>query len=256
VAPGRVADVNILRALDEPTPDLVFCRGRLVARQGALAVPAPSETFPWADAYAGAAPAIPDWGPELFLLPRHAPDPFPAASLVSAAITREAPVRLAARDGGLWPAEADCLTLAATDRHGRWITRGVLRNFAAGLDRLATTFSTNAGTLVLGRSPEGMAEALARLRGLGGGFALRSTSGDWYDFTLPMAGIHRTGGFAEGAKAAREFHRLCETLGYSHSDPKYSLVFLTCDFLPDLRATEAGWIRVKTEEVLLASEPV
>ena len=37
-------------------------------------------------------------------------------------------------------------------------------------------------------------------------------------------------------------------------DPNYTLLFLSCDFLPDVRATEDGWIRVKTGEVILPSE--
>ncbi len=35
---------------------------------------------------------------------------------------------------------------------------------------------------------------------------------------------------------------------------KYTLLFLTGDALPEVRATEAGWMRIKTETILLASE--
>ena len=134
VAPGRVADVNILGALDEPTPQLVICRGRLVARDGALVVPAPSETFAWNEHYAGATPLIPEWEREVFLLPGNAPNPFPAGRFVDAAITRESQVELSPKGPGLWPREDDALVVAATDRGGKWITRGVVRNIG---DKLA-----------------------------------------------------------------------------------------------------------------------
>ena len=256
VAPGRIADVNLLGALDEPTPELVVCRGRVMARDGALVVPAPSETFPWAESYADAAPFIPDWGAEVFLLPRNAPNPFPAARLISAAITRESQVELAPKGPGQWPREEDALVLAATDRGGKWVTRGVVRNIGDKLAAVATTYTSHAGILVLGRSPQAMAEALRRLRRQEGGITIRSTDGEWSEFALPMAGIHRAGGFAEAARTARNFERAFAACGYPHADPKYSLLFLTADMLPEVRATEAGWIRSKTGEVLFPSEAV
>ncbi|MGD0023007.1 MAG: adenine deaminase C-terminal domain-containing protein [Xanthobacteraceae bacterium] len=256
VAPGRVADVNILGALDEPTPQLVICRGRVVARDGALVVPAPSETFAWNEHYAGATPLIPEWEREVFLLPGNAPNPFPAGRLVEAAITRETPVELAPQGPGLWPRDDDCLVVAVTDRGGEWITRGVVRNIGDKLAAVATTYASNAGVLVLGRSPDAMAEALRRLRRLGGGIALCSSAGDWCEFAMPMAGIHRAGGFADAARTARDFQRAFAACGYPHSDAKYSLFFLTADMLPEVRATEAGWVRIKTGEVLFPSEAV
>jgi adenine deaminase len=256
VAPGRVADVNILRSLDDPTPELVICRGRAMARDGVLLVPAASETFPWTEIYSGGEPAIPKWGTEIFCLPQHAPNPFPAASLTHAAITRERPVGLAPRGPGAWPRDANSLVLAATNRGGQWIARGIVCNIGDKLAAVATTYTTSAGILVLGRSPEAMVEALARLRRLRGGIVMRSSAGEWSEFAMPVAGIHRAGGFAEAAHEARRFQRAFSACGYPHSDPKYTLLFLTCDILPELRATEAGWIRVKTGELLLASEPL
>ena len=256
VAPGRVADVNILRSLDDPTPELVVCRGRVVARDGMLLGAAPSEAFPWAELYSGGEPSIPNWGPDLFYLPGHAPNPFPAATLTHAAITRESPIELAARGPGAWPRDADALVLAATDRGGHWITRGVVRNIGDTLAAVATTYTTSGGILIIGRSPEAMAQALARLRRLGGGVVLCSSAGEWWDFAMPMAGVHRAGGFAEAARESRKFGQAFSACGFPHSDPKYTLLFLTCDILPEVRATEAGWIRVKTRDVLLASEPL
>ena len=101
-----------------------------------------------------------------------------------------------------------------------------------------------------------MAEALRRLRRLGGGIALCSSAGDWCEFAMPMAGIHRAGGFADAARTARDFQRAFAACGYPHSDAKYSLFFLTADMLPEVRATEAGWVRIKTGEVLFPSEAV
>jgi adenine deaminase len=252
VAAGRVADINLLSDMLQPMPQVVICRGRLVARDGALVVPAPSEDFPWDATFAGSEPDIPQWGPERFVLPADAPNPFPAGRLVSAAITREAPAPLVACTGGLWPREG--LMLAATNRGGHWISRGVVLDFAAEVDALATTCTANAGVLVLGRTPEAMAEALSRLRSMRGGFTVRSTAGVWSDFPLAMAGVHGREGFDEASRRAGEFEFAFADCGYVHSDPKYTLLFLTCDILPEVRAVEAGWIRVKTGELLYPAQ--
>lgn len=244
---GRIANINLLSDLRDPMPEMVVCRGRFVARDGKLVVDAPSAVFPWEAAYAGSAPELPQWPPERFLLPADAPNPFPAARLANAAITREAPTPLRACGGGLWPTEG--LVLVASNRAGDWVSHGVVHNFGEQLEAVASTYTTNAGFVVLGRSPQAMAQALSRLRSMGGGITLQ-TSGAWSDFPLPMAGIHGREGFAEAARRSTEFQSLFEASGFPHSDPKYTLLFLTCDMLPEVRATEAGWIRVKTGEVL------
>ena len=249
---GRIADINLLADLDQPMPELVVSRGRLAARAGALVVAAPSGDFPWEAAYAGSEPVIPEWTPEMFVLPAAAPNPFPAGRLANAAITRETMTTLQACPGGLWPSEG--LMLALSDRGGHWISRGVVHNFGEGVDAIATTYTTNTGILVLGRSPRLMAEALSRLRSLGGGITLHSRSGVWSDFPLAMAGIHGREGFAEAVRRSQDFQSAFKACGYPHNDPKYTLLFLSCDMLPEVRATEAGWIRVKSGEVLYPAQ--
>jgi adenine deaminase len=251
VVPGRIADINLLADLDQPMPEMVVCRGRLVARDGDLLVQAPSAVFPWEATYAGSEPQIPEWGPDRFVLPADAPNPFPAGRLLNAAICREVSTPLRSCTGGLWPSEG--LMLAASNRGGDWITRGVVQNFGEAVDAVASTYTTNAGFLVLGRTPQAMAQALSRLRSMGGGITVQ-TRGAWSDFPLPMAGIHSREGFAEAARRAADFQSVFKAGGYPHSDPKYTLLFLTTDMLPDVRATEAGWIRVKTGEVLYPAE--
>lgn len=249
---GRIADINLLADMRQPMPQMVVCRGRLAARDGALVMPAPSALFPWDATYAGSEPEIPQWGPERFVLPSDAPNPFPAGRIVSAAITREVSTPLRPCAGGLWPSEG--LVLAASNRGGKWISRGVAHSFGEEVDALATTYTANAGILVLGRTPQAMAEALARLGSMKGGVTVRSRAGLWSDFPLDMAGVHGREGFDEAARWARDFESAFRASGYNHSDPKYTLLFLTCDILPEVRATEAGWIRVKTGELLYAAQ--
>jgi len=251
VAPGRLAHVNALASMDDPTPRLVVCRGRVAAEEGRLTVAPPSAAFPWREAYAGGEPDLPQWGPEVFPLPAAAPDPFPMGLLSNAAINREVLVGLRAEGDGRWPAGDDVLLVALGGRGGGWISRGVVGNLAPGLDALAATYSSNGGFLVAGRTPRAMARALAELRACGGGMVVQPMTGTTRRFPLPLAGLQLPGGFAAACDAARRFQQTLAECGYPHADPNYTLLFLSCDFLPDLRLTRAGWVRVKTNEVLL-----
>ncbi len=254
IAPGRVAHLNLLPDLADPAPEVVVCSGRVVARGGELTVPAPSASFGWAEHYGPATLPDPGWGPEAFRLPVDAPNPFPAGRLANAVITREEPVPLVRCGAGTWPKTQEALVLALTDRAGGWITRGVVLGFAPGLRALASSYTTNAGILVLGTDPQAMAEALGELIGLGGGIVVHGRDGARHRFGLPLAGIQMPGGFGPAARAAAGFQRALERCGYAHADPNYSLLFFSCDFLPDLRATRAGWIRVKDGTVLLPAQ--
>jgi adenine deaminase len=175
---------------------------------------------------------------------------------MNAVITRESPTPLPRCPGGRWPSPKGEIShvLAITDRRGSFLARGVIRNLGPGLKALASSYTTNAGLVVLGTSPEAMADALSRLRAVGGGLVVLPNAGEPKVFRLPLAGIHMPGEFGPAARAAAEFQEALVECGYPHSDPNYTLLFLSCDFLPDLRATEAGWIRSKTGEVVLPSQ--
>ena len=254
VAPGRIANINLLDSLATPTPRLVICRGVVAARDRQLTVAPPSAAFDWHAIYGTEPLEVPAWDSSRFLFPSDAPNPFPAGRLVNGAITRPTPTPLVPRDNGLWPTEPDSLVLAVTDRDCHFITRGIIQGMGAGIAAIATSFTTNAGILVLGHTPEIMEEATARLARLGGGLVAASREGKWVEFSFSMSGIHSTCDFTTGVEAARAFSDLLRENGYAHSDPVYTLLFLTADFLPEMRATEAGWYSVKDDLVLFPAE--
>ncbi len=59
--------------------------------------------------------------------------------------------------------------------------------------------------------------------------------------------------FAEVVGANRRLSRTVAEAGYEHHDILYTLLFLTCDFLPELRLTPLGLLNVKSSEVLVPS---
>ena len=48
--------------------------------------------------------------------------------------------------------------------------------------------------------------------------------------------------------------RVVAKAGYEHHDILYTLLFLTCDFLPALRLTPQGLLDVKSSETLASAE--
>ncbi len=241
IAPGRWADICVLRDLSEPRPELVVARGRIAARDGRLLVSVPE--VPWRRAFTSPAARLAGrWRarPDDFALP---PRPtYPVVRLVSAVITR-----LEERA----PAPGD-LHAALVDRGGRWVAPGLVAGFAdERLDALASTITTDFNILVIGRDPTAMARAVNRLLAIGGGIVVTAGSASALELALPWGGVMARGSLAEAADRERELRAALVARGYPHHEPLFTLFFLAADFLPAVRLTPRGVWDVKRGRVLL-----
>ncbi|HEV8339395.1 MAG TPA: adenine deaminase C-terminal domain-containing protein [bacterium] len=245
IAPGRLADINVISDLRHPRPEIVFAGGRLAAEAGSLTAPLPH--LDWArylpPAYA------PSWQPrpELFRPPEG--ESVPAMHLENEVITRRREVR---SSGGSLPPGIQ--QIALLDAEGRWISRGLLSGFAERLDGLASTFSVVRAVTVIGAAPQAMARAARRVLEMGGGVALVEDKRLVYDFALPLAGTMSQESFPTVVSAVRTLTALLRERGYPHGDLLYTLLFLSFDALPDLRLTSRGLWDVKRQRVLLPGE--
>lgn len=240
IAPGRYADICVLRDLAEPRPETVVARGRVAAREGRLLARVPEP--PWRRILGSPRARLAvRWRarPDDFALP---PRPrYPVVRLVSAVITR-------LEERALEPGD---LLAALVDREGRWIAPAVVAGFAERLDGLATTISTDFNLLVLGRSPAAMARAVNRLLDLRGGVVLVEGDGIAYEIALPLGGFMHPGTLEEAAEAETGLHRALRERGYAYHDPLFTLFFFAADFLPAARLTPRGVWDVKAGRVLL-----
>jgi len=241
IAPGRYADLLLLRDLADPRPAAVIARGRLVARDGRLLARVPEPR--WREIFTATASRFDRrWSvsPEEFALPSGR---VPVIRLVSTVITslEERPLQ-----------EGD-LHAALLDRRGRWIAPGAVAGFAAALDGLAATTSTDYQILALGRRPESLARAVNRLLRLKGGIVLVDGDRVTFELPLPIGGIMLSRPLTELAEREREFHALLRARGYAFHDPIYTLLFMAADFLPSARLSALGVWDVKRSWVLLRS---
>jgi adenine deaminase len=141
-------------------------------------------------------------------------------------------------------------------RDGRWVAHALVRNFADDLDGFATTATSSSHILVFGRDPEAMALAASRVRELGGGVTVTSSGHIVWEAALPLSGIMTPGPFASALSVAKELKANLRRAGYPFSDPVYSLLFLTADFLPGPRLTSSGVLDTRSQKVIHKAKPL
>jgi adenine deaminase len=242
VAPGRYADVCLLRDLGEPRPETVVARGRLAARHGRCLVSIPEP--PWRRIFRSPTARLAvRWRARSddFVVPRRAR--YPIVRLVSAVITK-----LEER-----PIAADDVAAALVDRAGRWIAPAVVAGFGDRFDGVASTITTDFNILVLGRRPAAMARAVNRVLERRGGIVV--VDGDQVAWELPLSlgGVMTAGTLDEVARAETELRQVFTARGYPHHEPLFTLFFLAADFLPWVRLTPRGVWDVKAGRVLWAA---
>lgn len=250
IAPGRQADVLVLRDLTDPLPETVLSRGRIVARNGVLESPFPETN--WEACLPPPSFVTHPWRAkaDLFRIPSpQARLTLPGIRLVSAVITRK-DLRSFPVERGAVRLEEDYSYVALLERSGKWVTNGVLGNFGPGVEGLASSFNTAAQILVIGRSPKAMALAVNRVMEMGGGIVVVEDGQPLFELPLPLGGIMSERPLRELAERENALLGLLRSRGYPFHDPLYTLVFLPNDFLPALRIHRGGVVDIRSGEVL------
>ncbi|MDR5683865.1 MAG: adenine deaminase C-terminal domain-containing protein [Armatimonadota bacterium] len=252
VAPGRLADLLVLRSLEDPTPELVVAKGQIAAEAGRVLAPFPQ--IEW-ERYFPARYA-PAWHPrpEWFVLRGEGRTlSVPAIRLENPVITRREDLTLRVRDG-LADLPEGVVLVALLDHRARWIVRTALVNFVRRLGGLASTYNVANEILVYGQDPDDMAAATRRVLELGGGVVLVEGGRTVFEFPLPHIGMAGPQPFDEVADRIERLTELLAARGYPHHDVPYTLMFLPFDSLPDLRLTYRGLWDVKAGRSILPRE--
>jgi adenine deaminase len=249
---GRRADLLLLPDLESFRPETVITQGRVVAERGELRVSLPD--IEW-DSY-GSRPRFDpglDLGDPALYPQRVSEAEVPVIHLRSAVITERKDVRVRPENDLVVPEEGN-LHAALIDREGAWISRTLVSGFAPNLDGLASTYNTTTHLLVLGSRPQSIARAARRVRELDGGIVLVEGEKVAFEIALPVTGMMSALHFDDVVELNRRLSRAVASAGYEHHDILYTLLFLTCDFLPALRLTPLGLLDVKSSEILAAAE--
>ena len=257
IAPGRQADILILPDLVDFRPNIVISKGKVVARAGKLIAPLPE--IDW-NQYVVRTPFgfkksfLEDV--HLYQYPHSDPEsPVPVVHFKSNVITARKDMQLPSVDGYVdLTNEKGLLYAALIERNQQWVTKGILERFAVDLDGLASTYNTTTELLVIGRDLKAMAKAASKVYEMGGGIAIANKDKIVLAIPLPFTGMMMTGPSFD--TVLKQHDRLLEMMrerGFPFHDILYTLLFLTCDFLPGLRLIPYGLYEVKTDEILLPS---
>ena len=258
IAPGKRADLLFLPDLTTFRPQHVIAGGRSVAQDGGLTVSLPHVDW---DQYMAREPftiseqVLKD--PNLYRLAVEDGDQaIPVINFRIAVITQRKDMDLP-RDGQFVDiSDHPNLAYAALiDRDGQWISRGLLENFTTHIEGMASTYNTTTHLLVIGRNPEAMVQAASKVKEMEGGVAIVEGGECILEIPLPLAGMMTTDPtFKTAVNYQNQLMEAVKARGYPFHDILYTMLFLTCDFLPGLRLTPHGVYEVKKDEVVLPCE--
>jgi adenine deaminase len=244
VAPGRQADLLLLRDLERFVPELVLKRGSPVAE----IPPAP----------------VPEWvkhtvrigalGPEMFRIPWEG-GRARVIGLVPGQILTESLVDEPRHERGeaLADPERDLAKIAVIERHlgtGR-IGLGFVRGFGLRRGALASTLSHDAhNVVVVGVDDTSMAFAVRRLANLGGGIVVVDGAQTLAELPLPVAGILSDAPLADVVAGSHAIVAAAAELGSTIEAPFQLLAFLALSVVPSLKITDRGLVDVDRFELV------
>jgi adenine deaminase len=252
IAPGRLADINLLSAPNNPTPVRVLAEGEWVAENGRVTIDWPE--FDWSTSGLDFPDMKWEADPEWFEI-RHSGQAYPVIKQVNAVITRKEETDLPVVDGKLDISGQKGLVYAAViSKEADWISKAVLKGFVDHLDGLASSYNGVNEILVIGQSPISMAKAVARLRELNGGIVLMEGESLVCELPLSIGGAISDLPIDTLISLTSRLEEALRSRGYRFEDPFYSMLFLSMTHLPDLRLTPDGVYAVKTREILIPGE--
>ncbi|GAA2431540.1 adenine deaminase [Actinomadura vinacea] len=239
VAPGKRADLVLLRALDDPTPVAVVCGGQEVTE-----APETRPDNPFADSVrlAGLDDADCRWrvdlpdGEHTFRALRVNPvDTFTEPDEVVL------PVR-----GGIVEWEGRTTLLAVYERHqgsGRR-TMAPVTGFDLADGAVATTYAHDSHNLtVVATDTASLRAAANAVIGSRGGICV-TAAGRQTHLPLPVGGVMSAAPAAEVASAAAAVRKALHEWGWRHRNPFMSISTMTLPVSPQIKLTDRGLVRV------------
>jgi adenine deaminase len=262
LAPGRYADVLLLRDLPSFKPEVVIARGQVVAEGGQVRVERPGFKHP-------------EWARNAVHLkrPLEAADfrlgaPAPSGEVtahVIGVVEKQAPtqhrcLRMTVQGGEVRPdLQRDIAKLAVVERHqgsGR-VTVGLVQGF--GLDQpcaIATTVAHDCHQMIIVGTDEGeMAAAANALAKLGGGQVVVRGGQVIGQVALPIAGLMSDAPAEQVAQQAETVLAGFKACGCRISNPNMQLSLSALVVIPELRLSDLGLVDATQFKFIPVLEP-
>ena len=256
LAPGRTADVVLVKDLTAFRVDSVIANGEIVVKGGALVAPFVSVVYP-----------------EYFHRTMHRSRPITEADIYRTVavearqaravvmnielsqIRTKREVVLPVQEGLVLPDPGqDAIYVSVTDRHSGEAKTASAFIGGFGLKRgaIATSLSPDDDNVIcVGASVRDMVVAINHLFDIGGGQVVASGGHVTHELALPVAGIMADIPVEEMADKERELHQAALDLGANiQRRPFFSLLFLSITAIPECSVTDRGFVDYATRSYI------
>ncbi|MDO8691936.1 MAG: adenine deaminase C-terminal domain-containing protein [Dehalococcoidia bacterium] len=256
VAPGRYADMVLAPDLRRPRPEMVICRGEVVATHGKLLKPFGLSLDAWTRApwREGRWPKeMP--GMEDLRAPASVADgsvTLPTIHLGHKVLTQRREVTLPVRDGAIClDPDQDVVKVAMVNRSGDGFVKAFVSGIKAPFGGLASTMAHDHHHLmVLGSRDEDMLLAVERLKEIGGGMAIVDRGRLEAELPCPIGGVQPSAPLTEVASQMNGMADWLKSRGCPLESPLFTIVFMSFASLPALRMTPSGILDVKMGRII------
>ncbi|MDQ1004338.1 adenine deaminase [Neobacillus niacini] len=245
IATGRVANINFLSSIEDPTPHSVLAKGKWVKRDGQMVEA--YHSINWDDY--GLKPMELDWN--LSIDDLQFSMPF-GIKMENSVITKPYSIAIDASYDELSTDHDECF-FTLIDRNGKWRINTLLKGFATNLSALASSFSNTSDIILIGKNKRDMLAAFDRMKELGGGIVMVEEEQVVCEIPLKLNGIMSNLPIKELINEEKKLLVELKDRGYSFSDPVYSLLFFSATHLPYIRITQQGMYDVMNKTVLFPS---
>ena len=246
IAPGRLANLNILKDRETALPESVLAKGTWVRQADEPCYP--SVDFDWASY--GFTPQTLDW--DLSRRDFHFSMPV-GVQMMNEVIMKPYRIGFNLTFEEL-PADCDECFMIFADRKGTWIVSTLIKGFATDVYGMASSFSGTGDIIVIGKSKQGLLDAFQEMKRIGGGIVVMDPDGPVASVPLPIGGVLSDKALDDGLIDEEErFREALKERGYPYGDPVYSLLFFSSTHLPYVRVTQRGIFDVKKKRVLFPS---
>jgi len=249
ITPGRRADMILTSDLRSLPIEVVFARGKIVARDGVIV---PQEVdFTWPEHSRATINMKRDLDPTDFDIPSEGDS---VRARVIGVVENQAPTKalqadLSVRDGLVQMDRGnDICQIALVERHRA--TGGVTNAFVSGFGydcdmAMASTVAHDSHhMIVVGTSKSDMALAANRLRAVGGGICLFKDGVEIAMVELPIAGLMSDAPAAAVAASAQGMMDAMRTCGCTLNNAYMQHSLLALVVIPELRISDVGLVDV------------
>jgi len=249
ISPGYYADMIVLNDLDSLKVDMVFHRGKLVARGGQ-----PLFSPPGSDKGLSYTVHIKPFDISALRIPAsHRDDPIievVPGQIITKKVREEAKVS----GGQVVPdPERDILKLVVVERHQATgnIGRGLVKGFGLKKGALASSIAHDSHNVVaVGTNDRDIYAAVKEVERLGGGLVIASQGKVLYSLPLPIAGLLSDLPLEVVATRLEDLEKAAKEMGTKLTSPFSTLSFLALPVIPELRLTDRGLVDVTKFELL------